>query len=661
LSVRAFLYGGVAARAGGWNYGFGDGEERRIMVRERAENEVMEPARARGDGAGRARSGLESGRLVPGRARFLLSLQSSAGNRAVAGMVQRRREDGGDAGPVRDGISIVQRSLVAGERSSGVESGRERSGPGKDARRDTGLPDGLRAGIESLSGVSLERVKVHYDSAKPAQLDAVAFAQGSDIHVGPRQERHLPHEAWHVVQQAQGRVRPTAQMADVSVNYSPELESEADSMGARAASGAVGGLTAGWSLGSSLGLPVQLKVMPGRLNVIGEFHNDYPREDDDRKEEARFLSGRYGFPLTSYWTEHKFKGVEKTAEGRPKGADPVIGHVRIQLMALIRTLKDEAGHINSGFGGLNDRVVVGIKRYWRSVFIGFLDFFDPKMSPEGQAHQDEELAVDDADKARLKQNYPSFAEANEAITELTDLKETEGGLVFKALEATKSIVPDFFGSYLAAPKKANQKEQGQSAGKVSGLLHKIDQIMGNCVYELDQIAVVEKNVDVSREVSMAASANRAVDAGITGTWKVGDSHIRSMTDEAGPHKGIKDAKFTVTTRDEFKADKEAVGIRFEVGYRTKPGEDVYVVGNCTGLGNWDPNWASPLSFKSPDSWAGIVRLDKSLAGKSIEYKYLVKTGSSVRWEEGGHHRRSAPAAGSTSDFSDTWHEQHMGQ
>jgi Starch binding domain len=68
-----------------------------------------------------------------------------------------------------------------------------------------------------------------------------------------------------------------------------------------------------------------------------------------------------------------------------------------------------------------------------------------------------------------------------------------------------------------------------------------------------------------------------------------------------------------------------------------------------------------LSFKSPDSWAGIVRLDKSLAGKSIEYKYLVKTGSSVRWEEGGHHRRSAPAAGSTSDFSDTWHEQHMGQ
>jgi hypothetical protein len=76
----------------------------------------------------------------------------------------------------------------------------------------TGLPDHLKSGVEHLSGYSLDDVKVHYNSDKPAQLQAHAYAQGTDIHIGPGQEKHLPHEAWHVVQQKQGRVRPTMQM-----------------------------------------------------------------------------------------------------------------------------------------------------------------------------------------------------------------------------------------------------------------------------------------------------------------------------------------------------------------------------------------------------------------------------------------------------------------
>ena len=80
------------------------------------------------------------------------------------------------------------------------------------APTQTGLPDALRAGVEQLAGLSLDDVKVHYNSAKPAQLDALAYTQGRDIHVAPGQERHLPHEAWHAVQQAQGRVKPRLQM-----------------------------------------------------------------------------------------------------------------------------------------------------------------------------------------------------------------------------------------------------------------------------------------------------------------------------------------------------------------------------------------------------------------------------------------------------------------
>ncbi|GAB6122651.1 eCIS core domain-containing protein [Dysgonomonas termitidis] len=98
----------------------------------------------------------------------------------------------------------------------------------------TGMPDNLKSGIESLSGYSMDDVRVHYNSSKPAQLQALAYAQGADIHIAPGQEQHLPHEAWHVVQQKQGRVQPTTQLQGVNVNDNEGLEKEADVMGGKA-------------------------------------------------------------------------------------------------------------------------------------------------------------------------------------------------------------------------------------------------------------------------------------------------------------------------------------------------------------------------------------------------------------------------------------------
>ena len=71
----------------------------------------------------------------------------------------------------------------------------------EDPAAQTGLPDALRSGVESLSGVSMDDVRVHANSSQPAHLNALAYAQGSNIHLGPGEEQHLPHEAWHVAQQ----------------------------------------------------------------------------------------------------------------------------------------------------------------------------------------------------------------------------------------------------------------------------------------------------------------------------------------------------------------------------------------------------------------------------------------------------------------------------
>ncbi|SHK61199.1 protein of unknown function [Fibrobacter sp. UWB12] len=99
---------------------------------------------------------------------------------------------------------------------------------------NTGMPDNLKSGIESLSGFSMDDVRVHYNSSKPAAVQALAYTQGTDIHVAPGQEKCLPHEAWHVAQQMAGRVSPTTNMNGMPVNDNAALEHEADVMGAKA-------------------------------------------------------------------------------------------------------------------------------------------------------------------------------------------------------------------------------------------------------------------------------------------------------------------------------------------------------------------------------------------------------------------------------------------
>lgn len=127
-----------------------------------------------------------------------------------------------------------KRQKYASEEDEEIVQGKFDTAQRQEKSNNTGLPDNLKSGIENLSGYSMDDVKVHYNSDKPAQLNALAYTQGTNIHVAPGQEKHLPHEAWHVVQQKQGRVQPTVQMQGVNVNDNEGLENEADVMGHQA-------------------------------------------------------------------------------------------------------------------------------------------------------------------------------------------------------------------------------------------------------------------------------------------------------------------------------------------------------------------------------------------------------------------------------------------
>lgn len=153
---------------------------------------------------------------------------------------------------------------------------------------NTGMPDNLKAGIESLSGFSMDDVRVHYNSSKPATVQALAYTQGTDIHVAPGQEKYLPHEAWHVAQQMAGRVSPTTNINGMPVNDNAALEHEADIMGEKAVK---------QMKCECFGTQVQKKInvdckqrMPARNMAV--FYNDYVVLDKNGsvKELAFFIN-----------------------------------------------------------------------------------------------------------------------------------------------------------------------------------------------------------------------------------------------------------------------------------------------------------------------------------------------------------------------------------
>lgn len=137
----------------------------------------------------------------------------------------------------------------------------------------TGLPNRLKSGMESISGLNLDPVRVFYNSNKPATIQAHGFTQGNHIHLAPGQERHLPHELGHVVQQMQSRVKPTGSIAEMSLNDSPALENEASQLGVKALQNNHSTSPA-FATNSSVSVGQMSKLTVQRKIVTGSYSND---------------------------------------------------------------------------------------------------------------------------------------------------------------------------------------------------------------------------------------------------------------------------------------------------------------------------------------------------------------------------------------------------
>ena len=110
-------------------------------------------------------------------------------------------------------------------------------------KNTTGMPDDVKSRMEGSFQTDFSDVSVHASSSRAPEVGALAYTQGSDIHFAPGQYKPdttqgqalIGHELAHVVQQREGRVTPTCEVAGMPVNDDQSLEDEADSLGKRAA------------------------------------------------------------------------------------------------------------------------------------------------------------------------------------------------------------------------------------------------------------------------------------------------------------------------------------------------------------------------------------------------------------------------------------------
>jgi len=179
------------------------------------------PAERKGETGGGRRPVAWSGRV--------LKLQQAVGNQAT-----------------REILGAQDASAIQAKAAGPVAAAGGGQGGGGNL---TGIPSPVRSKMEAAFGADFSGVRMHPRSSRAAALGALAYTQGSEIHVAPGQwapetmrgQELLGHELAHVVQQRQGRVRATAQYKGVALNDDRALEAEADRAGARAARASISG------------------------------------------------------------------------------------------------------------------------------------------------------------------------------------------------------------------------------------------------------------------------------------------------------------------------------------------------------------------------------------------------------------------------------------
>ncbi len=74
---------------------------------------------------------------------------------------------------------------------------------------------------------------------------------------------------------------------------------------------------------------------------------------------------------------------------------------------------------------------------------------------------------------------------------------------------------------------------------------------------------------------------------------------------------------------------------FRLRYDSRWGEELFLTGNTTELGHWNPDKAVPMKYVGPGIWSVYVETHgRASLPQPIEYKYFIRENDQIRWEDG---------------------------
>ena len=73
---------------------------------------------------------------------------------------------------------------------------------------------------------------------------------------------------------------------------------------------------------------------------------------------------------------------------------------------------------------------------------------------------------------------------------------------------------------------------------------------------------------------------------------------------------------------------------FRLRYDSRWGEELFLTGNTSELGNWNTNKAIPMEYVGPGIWSAMVETVCTPSLQTMEYKYFIRENGQIRWEDG---------------------------
>ena len=73
---------------------------------------------------------------------------------------------------------------------------------------------------------------------------------------------------------------------------------------------------------------------------------------------------------------------------------------------------------------------------------------------------------------------------------------------------------------------------------------------------------------------------------------------------------------------------------FRLRYNSRWGEELFLTGNTSELGNWNLNKAIQMEYVGPGIWSALVETRHATSLPTAEYKYFVRENNQIRWEDG---------------------------